>query len=579
MNAMDILKAVLLLFAGLGVFLIGLDIMGKNIETVAGDSLRSLFTKISDKKLLGIGTGCVTTILTQSSTATTVMTVGFVNTGIMTLTQATTIIMGANIGTTVTAYLIALQNLPISAIFCSMACVGAFMQMSKKESLKNIGLILSGVGMLFVGLYVMSTSMSNVINITDSEGNKVIANIILKFSGDHFYLKLLLMIIGAILTAILHSSAATTSILIGLCSSGAMTLEPAFYVTLGMNIGTCLTAVVASLGQTTNAKRASMVHLLFNIIGTLIFGLILIIFGKQLIGLLNNLKFGTDEGTSISMKIAVFHTVFNVTTTLLMYPFVKQLAQLATLIVRDNKNKNESQDSYSNNLVFLDDRILKTPSIAMLMLKKEIIRMGNLANDNLQLAMEAILTLDLSEEELFKKRENHINFLNKEISKYLVKISHLDISFQDEQIIASYYHVISDLERVGDYAENIMEYTHDLIKSHTDFSEHAKKQIARMHKAIQNQYSHIIDSFERQSLDDKAEIIGYEDLVDTLFTELSNEHIIRLNNNECKIESASSYISLISNLERIGDHYMNVYNSMSQYVKAPTTVNASIVKN
>ena len=231
LDATDIIKAVLLLLAGLGTFLIGLDIMGKNIESFAGDRLRGLFTKISDKKLVGIGTGCVTTILTQSSTATTVMTVGFVNTGIMTLTQAAAIIMGANIGTTVTAYLIALQDLPVSAFFAAMACVGAFMQMIKKSSVKNIGLILSGIGLLFVGLNVMSSSMSNVTSITNDEGELVIANLILKFSGDKFYLKFLLMIIGAILTALLHSSAATTSILIGLCASGAMTLEPAFYVT------------------------------------------------------------------------------------------------------------------------------------------------------------------------------------------------------------------------------------------------------------------------------------------------------------------------------------------------------------
>ncbi len=561
MDATDIIKAVLLLLAGLGTFLIGLDIMGKNIESFAGDRLRGLFTKISDKKLVGIGTGCVTTILTQSSTATTVMTVGFVNTGIMTLTQAAAIIMGANIGTTVTAYLIALQDLPVSAFFAAMACVGAFMQMIKKSSVKNIGLILSGIGLLFVGLNVMSSSMSNVTSITNDEGELVIANLILKFSGDKFYLKFLLMIIGAILTALLHSSAATTSILIGLCASGAMTLEPAFYVTLGMNVGTCLTAVVASLGQTTNAKRASMVHLLFNIIGTIIFGIILLAFGKKLLALIDG------DNISISIKIAIFHTIFNITTTLLMYPFINQLAKFASLLVPEKKGI--VNDEFADRFTYVNNLILKTPTIAMEMLRKEIVKMANDAKTNLMLAIGMLNSKNLERLEEFQKREKHIDFINKNLSKYLVKVSSQEITYEQEKEISTYYHNISDIERIGDYAENIVEYAEDLIKAGVDFSDDCKVELADMVNAVLNEINLTITAFENKTLKDYAEIDAAEDLTDTYFNVLSRNHIGRLNQGICKAEAASVFISLIGNLERIGDHTMNIVNAMKMYLRMP----------
>ena len=479
---MVILKAVLMLFAGLGTFMIGLESMGKNLESFAGDRLRNLFTKISNKKMLGIATGCLTTILTQSSTATTVMTVGFVNTGIMSLIQATAIIMGANIGTTVTAYLIALQDLPVAGFFCALACVGVFMQMTKKGKIKNLGTIFSGIGLLFTGLYVMSNSMSSVLEINKD----AITSLILSLSKYKF----VLLIIGAILTMILHSSAGTTSILIGLCASGAMPLEPALYVTLGMNVGTCVTAIVSSIGASTNAKRASMVHLLFNVIGTIIFGLILLIFGDKLMKVIDGLNI------PISMKIAIFHTVFNVTTTVLMFPLMKQLTQLASLIIPKSKSKDEAGkiikvDEYK----FVDNRLLNTPAIAMIMLRKEITQMAIDAKTNLELAMEMLFNKNVDRKEEFASREQHIDFLNKNLSKYLVKISNQQITYENEKEIAAYYHNISDIERIGDYAENIVEYTEELINANVDFSNECKKELLDMQNAVYNEMNVTISSF------------------------------------------------------------------------------------
>jgi len=566
MDALDILKAFLMLIAGLGTFLIGLKIMGENLETLAGDRLKVLFTKISDNKFLGIATGAVTTVLTQSSTATTVMVVGFVNTGVMTLIQATAIIMGANIGTTITAYLIALQKIPVAAFFSALAGAGVFMQMVKKnKKVKNIGTIFTGVGLLFVGLYVMSNAMSGVTSITTADGELLIQTWIIKLATLPGA-PIILMVFGAILTIIVQSSAGTTAILVGLCSAGAMELEPALYITLGMNVGTCLTALVSSAGATTNAKRASVVHLLFNVIGTIIFGIVLAFAGDYIIKFIKSIRIGSDDGTIISMQIALFHTIFNVTTTILLVPIMKQFTKLASLIVPESKNKNVNPQDLIYKFRYIDDRLLSTPSIAMAMLRKEISAMMDDAQTNLELAVEAAMTKDLSKKEEFENRETHINFINKEITKFLVEVSNLDITYENEQEIAAYYHNVSDIERIGDYAENIVEYAEELIKANVDFSEDCKEELKDMTNAVYQEIASVKFAFGNKTLKDYNEIEAYEDLVDTYYNKLSENHIVRLNQGVCNAEAGSVFISMIGNLERIGDHSMNVAKSMLNYV-------------
>ena len=565
MDALDILKAFLMLIAGLGTFLIGLKIMGENLETLAGDKLKVLFTKISDNRFLGIATGAITTVLTQSSTATTVMVVGFVNTGVMTLIQATAIIMGANIGTTITAYLIALQKIPVAAFFSALAGAGVFMQMAKNKKVKNIGTIFTGVGLLFIGLYVMSNAMSGVTAITTADGELLIKTWIIKLASLPAA-PIILMVFGAILTIVVQSSAGTTAILVGLCSAGAMDLEPALYITLGMNVGTCLTALVSSAGATVNAKRASVVHLLFNVIGTIIFGIVLAFAGKYILQFVQSIRIGSDEGTIISMQIAVFHTLFNVTTTLLLVPIMKQFTQLASLIVPESKNQKVNPQDLIYKFKYIDNRLLSTPSIAMAMLRKEISAMLDDAETNLELAVNAAMTKDLSKKEEFADRETHINFVNKEITKFLVEVSNLDITYENEQEIAAYYHNVSDIERIGDYAENIVEYAEELIKANVDFSEDCKTELTDMTNAVYQEIASVKAAFEHKTLKDYDEIEAYEDLVDTYYNKLSENHIVRLNQGLCNAEAGSVFISMIGNLERIGDHSMNVTKSMLNYV-------------
>ena len=565
MDALDILKAFLMLIAGLGTFLIGLKIMGENLETLAGDKLKVLFTKISDNRFLGIATGAITTVLTQSSTATTVMVVGFVNTGVMTLIQATAIIMGANIGTTITAYLIALQKIPVAAFFSALAGAGVFMQMAKNKKVKNIGTIFTGVGLLFIGLYVMSNAMSGVTAITTADGELLIKTWIIKLASLPAA-PIILMVFGAILTIVVQSSAGTTAILVGLCSAGAMDLEPALYITLGMNVGTCLTALVSSAGATVNAKRASVVHLLFNVIGTIIFGIVLAFAGKYILQFVESIRIGSDEGTIISMQIAVFHTLFNVTTTLLLVPIMKQFTQLASLIVPESKNQKVNPQDLIYKFKYIDNRLLSTPSIAMAMLRKEISAMLDDAETNLELAVNAAMTKDLSKKEEFADRETHINFVNKEITKFLVEVSNLDITYENEQEIAAYYHNVSDIERIGDYAENIVEYAEELIKANVDFSEDCKTELTDMTNAVYQEIASVKAAFEHKTLKDYDEIEAYEDLVDTYYNKLSENHIVRLNQGLCNAEAGSVFISMIGNLERIGDHSMNVTKSMLNYV-------------
>ncbi len=563
---LDIVKAVLMLIAGLGTFLIGLKVMGENLETLAGDRLKVFFTKISDNRLLGIATGAVTTVLTQSSTATTVMVVGFVNTGVMTLLQATAIIMGANIGTTITAYLIALQKIPVAAAFSALAGAGVFMQMAKNNKVKNIGTIFTGVGMLFIGLYVMSNSMSIVTVIKTADGSGLlIREAILRLAALPGA-PIILLVFGAILTIIVQSSAGTTAILVGLCSAGAMDLEPALYITLGMNVGTCLTALVSSAGATTNAKRASMIHLLFNVIGTIIFGIVLAAAGKYILQFITGIRIGSDEGTVISMQIALFHTIFNVTTTIVLFPLMKQFTQLASLIIPESKTKKVNPQDLIYKFKYLDDRFLSTPSIAMAMLRKEIFAMMEDAQENLQLSVSAIMAKDLGRIEEFQNRETHINFINKEITKYMVNISNLDITYANEQEIAAYYHNVSDIERIGDYAENVIEYAQELIKAGVDFSEPCKEEITDMTNAVYQELNAVKIAFDSRSLKDYDEITAYEDLVDTYYNKLSENHIVRLNQGSCNAEAGSIFISLIGNLERIGDHAMNVAKSMTNYL-------------
>ncbi len=558
-SAMTIIENILMLFAGLGVFLFGIKIMGDNLETVAGTKMRGLFDKISGNRFTGVLTGTAVTTVIQSSSATTVMVVGFVNAGLMTLVQAAPIIMGANIGTTITAWLASLSGIGVTAWFASLACVGAFMMMSKKDILKKLGAIFTGLGMVFVGLDVMGSSMEFIQDL-----DSVVK--IFKSIDNGF----LLLIIGALFTALVQSSSAATAIFLVMAGNGILSIQQVMFATLGANIGTCITAVLASIGASTNAKRASIIHLLFNVTGALIF--LPIVYFVPMDTMLNAMFPGAVE-----TQVAMFHTIFNISNTLIMLPFVKVLVWIAEHILPERKNKNVADEEFvSNKLKFIDDRILSSPAIAINQTKREILLMAKVAKKNFRLSVESVLEGKPINIEKFEARESHLNYLNRQIPSYIVKLSAADISFKDEATIATYHHVVSDIERIGDYAENIIEYAKSLKEYKTTFSDSAKLQINNMVDEINQVYEHSILAFENLDYNSIENAGRHENNVDDMKRTLHNDHIMRLNNSQCNAETGAIYLSLVSNLERISDHMQNVALSILSYTTEPKRVYAII---
>lgn len=558
-SAMDIVESVLLMLAGTGVFLIGINMMGSNLESLAGSKMRTLFDKISSNRFTGLLTGAGVTAVIQSSGATTVMVVGFVNAGLMTLTQAAPIIMGANIGTTITAQIVALESLKITAWFAVLAAVGAFMQMlSKKDTIKKLGALLAGLGMVFVGMDVMKNSMSLIAEID------AVTNVFKNTTNPA-----ILILLALALTALVQSSSATSGILIALAGSFGIPLKSIMYATLGINIGSCITSVIASIGTNANAKRATAIHLLFNTIGMVVF-LPIIIWSP--IDVWFETMFANVETQS-----AMFYTFFNILMTLVLIPFVKPLVWVATKVVPEKKAKDDVEENYMpERFKFIDKRILSTPAIAINQTKHEIILMSEIAYKNFKLSLNCVKNGKLEKQEKFANREKHLNFLNREISKFLVELSAKEISFKDELMLASFYHVVSDLERVGDYSENIMEYADELQKLKTTFSDVALAQLDEMTEAIHKVFENSIKAFEYQDMELLEVVYKYEDMVDEFKMQLDRDHIKRLNSNQCSASTGAVYLSLVSNLERISDHMQNIAKSISDYTAKPKKVYAII---
>ena len=557
---MDIVVSILLMLAGTGVFLIGINMMGSNLETLAGSKIRTIFDKISGNRFTGLLTGAGVTAVIQSSGATTVMVVGFVNAGLITLVQATPIIMGANIGTTITAQIVQLESLGITAWFAVLTAIGAFMQMlSKKDTIQKIGSLLAGLGMIFVGLNVMKESMSIFQEIP------AIQNILVNTTNPA-----ILILVALALTALVQSSSATTGIMITLAASVNIPIKSIMFATLGVNIGSCVTSIIASFGTNTNAKRASLIHLLFNSIGAIVF--FPIIYWAPL-----DKWFELMFPDLIATQSAMFHTFFNVTMTILLIPFVKTLVWIATKMIPDKKSKDEVEENYlQERFKYIDKRILSTPAIAINQTKHEILLMSEIAYKNFKLSLSCAKNGRVEKQEKFANREKHLNFLNREISKFLVELSAKEISFKDELMLASFYHVVSDLERVGDYSENIMEYAEELQKLKTTFSDAALKQIDEMTDAIHKVFENSIKAFEYQDMEILEVVYKYEDMVDDFKMQLDRDHIKRLNSNQCSANTGAVYLSLVSNLERISDHMQNIAKSITDYTAKPKKVYAII---
>lgn len=546
---------VFMMLGGLAVFMFGMKMMGDNLERVAGGKMRRLLGKFTNNKFAGVGVGCAVTCLIQSSSATTVMLVGFVNVGILSLVQAVPIIMGANIGTTITAQIASLSSVGgavnVTAIFALFACVGVFLTMfSAKDGVKRLGMIMAGLGMLFIGLGLMSDSMRGFSEIESvKQGIASIAN------------PFLLVFIGMIFTAVIQSSSAATGILISLVSAGLMGIDAALFFVLGTNIGTCITAMLASIGTNLNARRTAVIHLLFNVVGTVIIFIPMFFLRTQVAVMLQAIS-----GDLLARQLANFHTIFNVLSTVLLLPFTKGLVFLSEKLVREKKLTPEQlAKQKGNQLEFLDERFLDTPPIAVAQALKEVTRMGQLASENLEYAVGMLFDYTPEKLEQVNKNEERIDFLNRGITAFLVQISSLDLPNNDEKIIGTLYHVVSDIERIGDYAVNVSEYAEKMQREGIAFSEDARNDVAEMYSKVKLLYRDTMYTFERRDKKMLPEIARREDEIDSLKLLMADNHVARLNKGLCTAESGAIYLSLSSNLERVADHLTNVAYSIRSY--------------
>lgn len=552
MDNIAILTAILTLVSGIGIFLIACSMMSSNLEAAGSEKLKKMFAKTSGSRLLGVGIGTVGTAAIQSSGATTVMVIGFVNAGVMTLSQAAAIIYGANIGTTVTGQIVALgvfgsNTVSTTVIFSAFAGVGAFLlSFSKKPSVKTAGGIIAGFGMLFVGLSMMSSSM---------ESFAMLDEVKAFLAGINN--AVMLVLVGALLTAIVQSSSVMTSVAIVMVVSGLITLDQGIFLTMGSNIGSCVVALIAGITGGRNAKRTALIHLIFNVSGVIIFLLISLIISICSGG---RVSLGTGFETAFpgapQTQLAMFHTVFNVITVVIVIPLTNILVRLVTRIIPDKSD--EVKPDKELKLYHIDENMLSSPPIAVAQLKKEIVGMAHIAMDNFSRSLNIICTLDFSESEKFKASECELNYMNHEIVTFLVKLSEQKLSERDHAYVSGAFHSVSDLERVGDYAENIVEYAEGLRSTGESFSTEAICEIATVEDRIKLLFDHVMKAYIDSDIAELNEAERIEDTVDDLTNEMTASHIRRLGEGVCTPTVGARYISLASNAERVADHFINV---------------------
>lgn len=529
---------ILSMAGGLGLFLFGIRTMGDGLENAAGAKLKRMLEVLTGNRFLAVLVGFVVTAIIQSSTATTVMVVGFVNAGMMSLAQAVGVIMGANIGTTVTSLLIALN---FSSVAAAAVLVGVILMLaSKKTVVKNLGAIFTGFGLLFLGIDMMSDSMAP---LRESAG---FMNFIVTVSESPLR-PLFGIILGIVMTAVLQSSSASVGVLQTLAMQGLVPLKFSVFVLFGQNIGTCLTALFSTVGAKKNSKRAAVIHLLFNLIGTGIF---------ILIALLTPYVEWIEKLSPDPMaQIAISHIVFNIVSTVIMFPFAKVLVKLSCLLV-PGKDDSESE----MHCKFIDDRLLNTPPFAVMQVSKEVARMAKLARDNFETSAHALI--NRSDKDLDKVMENEeiINYLNHHITSYLVKLNALDITDSDSDYIARVFHAINDIERVGDHAINLAEAAQHNIGEGLKFSDPAREELNQLCGSVVTLLERSMAAFDNQSLSDNEakELSDLEEHIDGLTLECQDSHIFRLNRKECNTEAGMLYLNTITDFERVGDHAINI---------------------
>jgi phosphate:Na+ symporter len=524
-------KMIFQLLGGLGLFVYGMKLMGDGLQKAAGEKLKRLLEILTSNRFFAVLVGAGVTAIIQSSSATTVMTVGFVNAGLMNLFQAAGVIMGANIGTTVTAQLIAFKLSDIAPFI--LAIGAALVIFSKKKKNKDIGEIVLGFGILFVGMSMMENSMRP---IRELEGFK---SLILSL-GKH---PLMGVLVGLGMTATVQSSSATIGILMALAANNGISLDIALPILYGDNMGTCVTALLASIGTTRNAKRAALLHFIFNATGTIMFML-----AFNLV-----LKIVPMFGGSMQRQIANAHTLFNISNVFIQIWFVGTLVKIVNKLVPGEEEKS----SYLV-LQYLDRRLLETPSIAVGQVVKEIVRMGKLSSENLTNAMLGFLNSDEKMISLVNEHETTINYLEREITSYMVTLSNTPLSERQSEIITSLFHVVNDIERIGDHAENLGELAIRRMESKLNLSEKAISDVTYMYETVKYCVDNAITALENFDIESARKAMDVEDNIDAMEKQLKNDHITRLNKFECTPAGGSVYLELLTNLERVGDHSNNI---------------------
>lgn len=522
------------IMGGLGLFLFGMNLMGEALEKAAGSKLKKIIELLTSNIFMGVLIGTLVTAVIQSSSATTVMVVGFVNAGIMTLPQAVGVIMGANIGTTVTAQLVSIDMNGLAPVALGIGII--LYLFGGKPKTKHIAEVLIGFGILFTGMDFMKEAVQP---LSEYQG---FTNALLTF-GKYPILGLLL---GFGITAIIQSSSASMGMLVVLASQGLIPLSSALPMLYGQNIGTCVTSLLSSIGASISAKRAALIHLIFNILGTVIF---LIFLNKLVVSAVTYMN-----PNNVARQIANVHTIFNIASTLILLPFNKFIIKLATRLVPDN----HTEDDDVKIVKFIDDRMIETPSIALVNVEKETLRMGEKSKQSLNCAMKGVLEKSEKDISSTLRKEKRINELQKMILNYLLKLSKAPLNEESREVIDSLFNTVNDIERIGDHAENIAELAQNSITNDVTFSDHARNELDDMYNKVLSTYTYALESMRTSDVDLACKVIKMEEQVNIMEKSCRINHMRRLNNNMCSIDNGIIYLEVIANLERVSDHAVNI---------------------
>ena len=522
------------IMGGLGLFLYGMNLMGDGLQKSAGSKLKRIIELLTSNVIMGVLVGMVVTMVIQSSSATTVMVVGFVNAGIMSLPQAIGVIMGANIGTTITAQLVSLDVDFLAPVALGIGIV--IYMFSNKPKHKNIAEILIGFGILFTGMDFMKEAVKPL------AGYQGFTDMLLSF-GHHPILGVLM---GFAITAIVQSSSASMGMLIALASQGLIPITAALPILYGENIGTCVTSLISSIGASRNARRAAIMHLTFNVLGSMIFMFIL---SKQIVAIVTAI-----DPTDAARQIANAHTLFNILNVIVLLPFNKLIVKLALKLVPETKGEQDDDKVVK----YIDDRMIETPSIALANIVKETLRMGEKSKESLNAAMDGIVDKSKEKIELSFKREKLINELQKSILNYLLKLSKASLNEDSRETVDALFNTVNDIERIGDHAENIAELAKDIVDLEISFSDVGIGELKDMYNKVVSTYTYALEAMRTSNVELACKVIKMEEQVDMMEKSCRANHMNRLNSSSCSIESGVIYLDIISNLERVSDHAVNI---------------------